>query len=531
MQVVAATEVTDDYLDSTDHIAYQHSNLIQPHVLFLNVDRETRLILNASTNVDQWTALSADEVIGDELTDNLFDGITGVLDAMEQRVANATNIFNHRVTDRAGTPLVCRVFPTSTRWLVELEPEEHDCDIHTGIEQLERILLDGIRRLDSDASELELVNSFTCKLREVLGYERGMCYRFDQEMNGEVIAESVASESVRKYLGLRFPARDIPRTAREMLSASSIRTTLDQELECHQISPPLDPITQEYIDLTHVRSRGAAGSCREFYLNMNIRSTLVLPLLVENRLWGMLAFHDREVRRVSPKFDEYLQSIAKCLSISLERNLRALQEQSRSKGSQVVAELSEVDSTSEQWLNYIQSRAEDLKDLVPCDGFIFRISGRVFATGGFPDTFDKQCFANKVWELAGGRTLNTKCLRKLREDMSEYSNVAAGVIAVPLSDIRDDMVIWVRSEQQQTVRWAGDPMAKIAIDSDGRKRLCVRESFEVWTRLTEKKCLQWSESELCLATSAAMQLGLLTLSWHATPSESCENAVLVLHES
>ncbi len=53
MQAVAATEVLDDYLDSTDHIAYQFSNLIQPHVLFLNVDRQTRTILNVirmSTN-------------------------------------------------------------------------------------------------------------------------------------------------------------------------------------------------------------------------------------------------------------------------------------------------------------------------------------------------------------------------------------------------------------------------------------------------------------------------------------------------
>ncbi|MCC6512033.1 MAG: hypothetical protein IT423_23245, partial [Pirellulaceae bacterium] len=57
MAIVAAVEVVDDYLDSTDHIAYQFSNLIQPHVLFFNVDRQKRTILNTSTNVEEWLGI------------------------------------------------------------------------------------------------------------------------------------------------------------------------------------------------------------------------------------------------------------------------------------------------------------------------------------------------------------------------------------------------------------------------------------------------------------------------------------------
>jgi light-regulated signal transduction histidine kinase (bacteriophytochrome)/ActR/RegA family two-component response regulator len=526
MAFVAAAEIADDYLDSTDHIVYQYSNLIQPHVLFLNVDRQKQVILNTSTNVEKWLGMSTKEVIGRELTDDLLLGISVVLHEMEQRATNAAQIFIQCVKDQNNNPLLCRVFATSTTWLVELELEHHACNCEVNNHQLEELLLEGIRSLSCDFSIQELIDKVTRNLREVLGYERGMCYQFDEDNNGEVIAESTALPEDAKYLGLRFPSRDIPRTAREMLHASPIRTTLDQELECNHVFPSMDPHSQEYVDLTHVRSRGAAGSCREYYLNLNIRSTLVLPLIVENRLWGLVSFHDHQVRRVSPRFDQYLQSIAKCLSISIERKMRSLSEQARKKGSQVLTELSEVDSTSDQWLNYIQLRADDLKALIPCDGFILRLSGEILAAGIVPGYSDRQFFTDAVWKQTQGKALNTNCLEHLSHELVKYSPVAAGVIAVPLSANHNDVAIWMRPDQKQTIRWAGDPLGSIESESNGRKRLCVRESFDVWTQVTENKCLPWTEQELCLATSAAMQVGLLTLSWYAAKANQAKTQFL-----
>lgn len=523
---VAAAKIEDDYLDSTDHIAYQYSNLIQPHVLFLYVERKKRAILNVSTNVGNWLGVKVAEVIGRVLNDDLFPGISGVLQDMENREENSAQIYSQRVTDRAGQAILCRVVATSTRWIVELEMEGHPCDVEVETSQLERLLLDEIRTFNCDLSVPELVNTTTQKLREILGFERGMCYKFDDENNGEVIAESTAEPENQKYLWLRFPARDIPQTAREMLHASPIRTTLDQRLECHQIFPSYDRQTRDYIDLTHVRARGAAGSCREYYLNMNIRSTFVLPLVVENRLWGLLSFHDENVKRVSPRFDEHLQSIAKCLSNSIERNLRALREQARKKGSQVVAELSEVDSTSDHWLSYIQSRANDLKGLISCNGFILRLAGEVLSAGNVPDVLDRQHFTETVWNLSQGKSLNTNCLVEICPDLGKYLPIAAGVIAIPLSANQSDIAIWIRSDQKQTIRWAGDPMSNIESDSTGEKRLCVRESFEVWSRVTENKSLPWTEKEHCVASSAAIQLGLLSLSWHATQASKAKSQFL-----
>ena len=82
------------------------------------------------------------------------------------------------------------------------------------------------------------------------------------------------------------------------------------------------------------------------------------------------------------------------------------------------------------------------------------------------------------------------------------------------------MAIWLRPEQKHTLKWAGDPMSQIETDVKGGQRLCVRESFEVWTRTTQNSSLPWTEQETSLATSAATQLGLLALSWYA--SQACQ---------
>ncbi|MDX1928068.1 MAG: ATP-binding protein, partial [Pirellulaceae bacterium] len=540
MQTVAATDLNDDFLDSTDHIAYQYSNLIQSHILFLNVDRQEKVILNVSTNVDKWLGVNAAEVTGRVLNDDLFPGITNVLEKLEysliahadleHQTPQAAQVLLQSVKDRHDNPIVCRVVATPTRWMIELESEYHECDVNVDNEQLERQLLESIQALSRDISVEELVTVASKNLRELLGYERGMCYRFDDEYNGEVIAESIASSEVVRYLGLRFPARDIPRTAREMLVASPIRTTLDQQLACSEISPPRDPVSQTYIDLTHIRGRGAAGSCREFYLNMNIRSTLVLPLVVEGRLWGLLSLHDSRVRRVRPQVDAHLQSIAKCISVSIERSLRDVREEAGKQGLQVVMALSEVDATSNQWLRYIQSRSKDLKELLPCDGFILRLAGEILTAGVVPEGADRKKFTEAIWKLtqekSQGKSLVTNCLALYSKELESYRQVAAGVIAIPLTSDFEDIAIWIRPEQKQTLNWAGDPLSDIEVSPRGRIRLSPRASFKLWTQVTDNKCLPWTAQELSLAASASIQLGLLALSWHAAQASQAKTQFL-----
>ncbi len=99
-------------------------------------------------------------------------------------------------------------------------------------------------------------------------------------------------------------------------------------------------------------------------------------------------------------------------------------------------------------------------------------------------------------------------------------------MAVPLTANRDDIAIWLRPEQRHSVVWAGDPASNIGLDAQGRRQLCIRESFDTWSHVTHSTCLPWTEHDLSQAKSAAIQLGLLTLNWYAAQASQAKTQFL-----
>ncbi len=526
MREIAAAELRDDYLDSTDHIAYQYSNLIQPHLLFLNVDRTTRQILNASTNTNAWLGLAAPELIGRVLDDQLLPGSEVLLAILNSCSANSVQVHPDQIKTAGGLPLLCRAVVQTERFTLELEPATNEHSVPCTVEALQKIVLQSIGALRDATSITQLVSETTQQLRELLGYDRGLCYQFDEENHGEVIAEFTAVPGQERYLGTRFPSRDIPRTARAMLLACPIRTTLDQTQACHEIFPSHDRSSKQYIDLTMVRGRGAAGSCREFYLNLKIRSTLILPLVAENRLWGMLAFHDHVVRHVSPELDASLQAIALSVSSAVDRVLRLESAAAIDRGLHAVQELASVITKSPQRMRLVQDYADDLKQAVNCGGFMLRIAGDIVVAGETPHVRERHDFVDAIFHLANGKPLETKSLAQLNPKLKRFANWAAGVIAIPLSTDRDDIVIWLRPDQQQTLRWAGNPLSNIHVGDDGRQRLSLRTSFDVWTQATQNTCLPWSKHDSTSALTSATQLQLLCLGWYAAQANQAKSHFL-----
>ena len=59
-------------------------------------------------------------------------------------------------------------------------------------------------------------------VRELTGFDRVMVYRFDDDWNGEVIAEAKL-DSLNTFLGLHYPATDIPAQARELYRRNWLR--------------------------------------------------------------------------------------------------------------------------------------------------------------------------------------------------------------------------------------------------------------------------------------------------------------------
>jgi len=118
-----------------------------------------------------------------------------------------------------------------------------------------------------------------------------MLYRFNGDGTGEVLHEIVGKswKLNSSYLGLRFPATDIPLPARRMYVLNGHRYIHDTEAE----DVPL--LQENYdaspIDMTQCRMRAVSKYHIMYLRNMGIRASMSLPVIVEGDLWGLLVFH------------------------------------------------------------------------------------------------------------------------------------------------------------------------------------------------------------------------------------------------
>ena len=116
--------------------------------------------------------------------------------------------------------------------VVEIEPRDDAV-----VEPPSRTRL-ALRALQGASTQVELTGLLAQEVRRVTGFDRVMVYRFDPEWNGEVVAED-RSADLEPFLGLRFPAGDIPAQARALYATNWMRIIPDARYRPVPLDPPV----------------------------------------------------------------------------------------------------------------------------------------------------------------------------------------------------------------------------------------------------------------------------------------------------
>ncbi|GJN23503.1 hypothetical protein PR202_gb11155 [Eleusine coracana subsp. coracana] len=102
-----------------------------------------------------------------------------------------------------------------------------------------------------------LCNTVVKEVFDLTGYDRVMAYRFHEDEHGEVFAE-ITKPGIEPYLGLHYPATDIPQAARneeddeaepEQPSQQQKKKKLWGLIVCHHESPRYVPFPLRYVTL------------------------------------------------------------------------------------------------------------------------------------------------------------------------------------------------------------------------------------------------------------------------------------------
>ena len=122
-----------------------------------------------------------------------------------------------------------------------------------------------------------------------------MLYEFKADWSGEVLAERV-TRSKGTYLGLRFPASDIPAVARALYAQTPYRHIPDVAGEPIAVLGAGGPGTS--LDLTWSDLRSVSPVHREYLHNMQVAASFSVSVIVDGKLWGLVACHNPEPLRV-----------------------------------------------------------------------------------------------------------------------------------------------------------------------------------------------------------------------------------------
>ncbi|WP_018949990.1 sensor domain-containing diguanylate cyclase [Thioalkalivibrio sp. ALMg11] len=353
-----------------------------------------------------------------------------------------------------------------------------------------------------------LLRALTALVRELAGYDRVMIYRFDEDWNGSVVAESLA-DGADSYLGHHFPASDIPAQVRQLYSIKRVRDIPDATAEAVPLVPASDPVDDSALDLSHGILRAVAPIHVTYLANMGVVASMSIALHLDGRLWGLLACHATSPNILSPALRDALRAMVQTACFQLEliqaREEAVLIQRANDSRDVLVDERGEFPEPEELL-------ARHGKDWLQ----VFRASGAVLAAGdqsaGVGTVPDAESINGIVaWlsqhhssELAwssnelGGTELGTFC---------EPAR-AAGLLAVPLPmrNPRDAWLLFFRSEKAETRIWAGNPDKTIDRQSG---RLSPRESFASWKEIVRGQSARWRSVELRAATDLASDLAVL----------------------
>ena len=278
----------------------------------------------------------------------------------------------------------------------------------------------------------ELYDTTARAVRDLTGFDRVMVYRYDEDFNGEVVAESKRAD-LNSFLGLHYPSTDIPAQARALYEKNWIRLISDVDYTPAPLIPGTDAVTGNPLDLTYATLRSVSPIHIEYLKNMGVRASMSISLLRHGQLWGLIACHHYSGPHLPPfgsrAAAEFLGST---LSLRLVDQYEEDQLQRRLAAQEVLGELIVATLDDDTPLVSTLLDAPGLLDLVPADGVVVELEGQTVARGMVPP----QDAVEGVVAWARTRHDEITATDRLADELPDLDldpGVAAGTLVLDLS--------------------------------------------------------------------------------------------------
>ncbi len=488
--------VTDNSLTTCDREPIHIPSTIQPHGFLLALSRDRLEVVQASANVAEGLGRAVADLIGQPVAVVLGAGVaqglqSALLDGSIERnpiTITGAGVEIHGqarsfevIAHRSG-PLV----------VVELEPApENEVTLSKRLYPMIRTFLS---RLENEPSVAAVCQVASAEIRRITGVDRVLIYQFGANWDGRVIAED-RNDVLPSYLGLKFPATDIPEQARALYRANRLRLIPDAGYTPVPILPAATPGIVAPLDLSFSTLRSVSPLHVEYMRNMGTGSSMSISILHDGELWGLISCHNRAPFLVPFEARTACDFLGQVLSIQIGAKLLKAEFDHRIGRQSAVSQLLTAMTVGDDFIAGLIKDPELLLEVTQADGAAIFHEGQTFRVGSTPEQAELDAITD--W-FATGRRGDVFATDSLSQEMPQaiadaFKDAASGLLAVSFSQLHRGSILWFRPEVLRTESWGGDPR-KNAPSEDGR--IHPRRSFEAWRETARLKSAPWRPSEV-----------------------------------
>lgn len=497
-------------IDDCDSEPIQTPGCIQSHGALLVVRPSDFVILQVSENTAAVLGAPPQALLGRSLATVLGESAHEQLRTFVASEPIHQNPLHALTLPARGDspPLDVTVHTVGGVVVVEIEASSRTEEPHADYYVLVRKVAARLQRMSTIQA---LCKAICAEVRAITGLDRVMVYKFHADHHGEVIAEH-KRDDLPSWLGLHYPAEDIPRPVREVFKKIWARPVLDVDDPLAELVPLAHSETGEPVDLTYSSLRGTSVMYSEYLRNMKVKASLTLALRRDAELWGLVACHHgtRLERmpyqvRIAGEFVAQLASLQ--LQLVEEREQLAYRVRLESIHNQLATHAAEAGD-----LGTVVDGTPALLDGLVAEGAALCHRGEWWTVGITPTETERDALADWLvtrpeWNAPDRPLYATDSLSRDYPPAAAFADVASGVLAFPLSRAPRSLMMWFRPEQVQLVHWGGNPHDKPTVLGPHGPRLTPRASFELFLESVRQRSLPWSPVEM----DAALRLRILLM--------------------
>ena len=479
-------------LQNCDREPIHTPGAIQAHGVLVSMDVQGQ-VLHVSTNVgEMWAVPPQPGEAWATVLPRLLPS-HAALQAHLSRVPEASALPLHEVCEMDGqvVDVIWSAHPQGLMLELETRPGMSLEAVTRQVDAIHALAGRLVRAPDLD----RMLNWAVQGLRRVTGFDRVMAYRFRHDDSGEVVAED-CSASLDPFLGRVYPASDIPAQARRLYILKMLRGIAD----VHQApvsllaAPDSSPL-----DMSQGELRSVSPIHIEYLQNMGVGASLSVSIVVQGRLWGLLACHHMGPLRLAYPVRLALEVLAHLVGARVDTWQRERIQQRESALAAQRARLSLELARREDTLAVLCEQAAQWLDTWSAHGWMVVLDDAVQASDA---ALSAHWPAMSAWMSQQPAQLVAQHDSALWP--SEGSGMA-GLMALRFSDVQQAWVMLFRREQVQTLRWGGKPEKLVKIGPMG-PRLTPRGSFEEWREEVKGTAVPWGSDDLALAESVRQSL-------------------------